>query len=170
LEKLSTKLFKNVAVVLHNIATIYLEIGDDDEALRHYLETLRVEQASLGHNHKDVTATMMHIGHIYQQRGELDQALKYFGDCLEIQKSVSNPDPGDIAQTLNHIGNIHLQRGDADKLLVSFSEAVRYFRLSGKDEKELEILAIQLAGVRMTTRCETRKSTTVALQCLPPSE
>ena len=44
----------DVAILWYNIATIFFEIGEDDEAMKCYKETLRVERHALGPDHHDV--------------------------------------------------------------------------------------------------------------------
>jgi tetratricopeptide (TPR) repeat protein len=150
-----------VAIILYNIATIHLEIGNDDEAMVYYRETLRVERAALGHTHKDVVLTMQHVGQVHQQRGELCNALTYFHDALEIQKncntgenSATPPDYAAIAQTLNHIGNVYLQRGNAKELVLAFSDCLRFLRRAGKSDDELQVSGFNFYGLsKMHPEC-----------------
>jgi tetratricopeptide (TPR) repeat protein len=75
---------RGVAIILYNIATIHLEIGDDDEAMVYYRETLCVERCVLGRCHKEVVLTMQHIGQVHQQRGEFGEAAKHNQTELEV--------------------------------------------------------------------------------------
>jgi hypothetical protein len=45
---------RDVAILWYNIATIFLEIGEDDEAMNCYKETLCVERHALEPGHHDV--------------------------------------------------------------------------------------------------------------------
>eukprot|EP00957_Ditylum_brightwellii_P001967 151626-Ditylum_brightwellii.AAC.1 len=52
----------DVAIIMYNIATVYYESGDEDEAIKFYEETLQVEKAALGADHKDIALTLKHLG------------------------------------------------------------------------------------------------------------
>merc|ERR1712183_46521 len=140
----------------YNIATVYLESGDDDEALTYYHETLRIERITLGEKHNDVALTMQHIAHVHQRRGELDDALKLFKDSLSIQKGsveLLQDEEGKkkyysaIAETLNHIGNVHLQRAKTDEMMEAYSESTRYLRNAGKMDSDLTISGLNFYGL-----------------------
>ena len=73
---------RDVAIIMYNIATIYLERGDEDEAMKYYKETLRVERATLGRDHTDVIMTLQYKAQVHQQRGELDDALECYFEVL----------------------------------------------------------------------------------------
>jgi hypothetical protein len=49
---------RDVAILWYNIATIFFEIGEDDEAMKCYKETLRVERHALGPDHHDVVLSI----------------------------------------------------------------------------------------------------------------
>lgn len=57
---------RDVAILWYNIATVFLETGDDDRAIQLYKETLRVERAALGEKHNDVILTLQHLGLVHQ--------------------------------------------------------------------------------------------------------
>ena len=45
---------RDIAILWYNIATIFLEVGEDDEAMNCYKETLCVERHALEPDHHDV--------------------------------------------------------------------------------------------------------------------
>jgi hypothetical protein len=51
---LAPTIARDVAILWYNIATIFLEIGEDDEAMKCYKETLHVERHVLEPDHHDV--------------------------------------------------------------------------------------------------------------------
>ena len=130
-------------VQLYNLATCYLEMCRDDEAMCYYRETLRVERKALGNNHRDVILTLLHYGQVLQGRGEHQQALKYYREALAAQSRVGVktgiPDYATSARILNHMGNIYLQRGEAKEMVEALSNALRQFKLAGRNEEELVV-------------------------------
>lgn len=76
-----------VVIILYNIATIHMEWGEEEEAMRCHRETLRVERCSLGPGHAGVAVTLPHTGLLDQQRGNRMQALlRYYHEALMIQR------------------------------------------------------------------------------------
>lgn len=139
---------------LYNIATIHLELGNDEESLPYYRETLRVEQTALGATHKAVQETMTHLAQVHLQRGELDKALDYFSEVLSIQKKATKVDPIACAKTLNHIGNVYIQWGKTPELMEAMSESLRFFRQAGGSENDLTISSFNLYGLaKLHTEC-----------------
>jgi len=135
---------RDIASILNNIATVRLELGDDDTALIYYRETLRVERASLGTTNPDVIMTLQHVGHVHELRGELDEALQYYREALDIQMATASTIEEEvaIAQTFNVIGNVYLQRGEARHAVTYFSYSLRYLRRAGKNNQEDDYLTI----------------------------
>jgi len=108
----------------------------------YYKETLRVERAALGKNHRDVVLTLLHCGQVMQGQGELHEALDYYQQALEAQPKGSDVKPSDYAvsaRVLNHMGNIFLQRGQTKEMVGALSESLRYFQKAGKRESELVV-------------------------------
>merc|ERR1712107_943022 len=121
-----------------------LEVGNEDEALANYRETLRIERLVLGDSHHDVILTTFHMGQVHVQLGEVNEALECFHSVLKVQKEAAERDYLAIGRTLNHIGNVYLRIGKVNEVVATMSEAVRYFRLGGKDENDLEISGFNL--------------------------
>jgi tetratricopeptide (TPR) repeat protein len=119
----------DVAVVWYNIATISLEMGEEDLAVQYYKEALRIERKSLGERHDDVILTLQHLGLVYQQTGQLDEALQYFSEALEVERlRKRKKNVVAIAKLLNLIGNIHLQQANIEEMMTCFTEASRVYR------------------------------------------
>jgi tetratricopeptide (TPR) repeat protein len=116
---------------------VYLEAGEDDEAVELYKESLRVERKALGQDHPEVAFTLRHLGQVHQERGEFAQAISYFREALAIERqSKDKKDPASISKLLNLIGDIYLMRGEVDQMMKYFVEACH---VSGKDAQCLVI-------------------------------
>jgi tetratricopeptide (TPR) repeat protein len=139
---------KDLAILWYNIATIYLEQGDDDDAIRFYKEALRVERKALGENPHDVIMTLQHIGLVYQRRGDLDEALKYFNEALSLQVEKCEDDSIPAARLLNLVGNINLQQGDTEKMMECYTMASRiYNKYQGQPDSMLVIAGHSFYGL-----------------------
>eukprot|EP00529_Nitzschia_sp_RCC80_P000273 CAMPEP_0113493754 /NCGR_PEP_ID=MMETSP0014_2-20120614/28756_1 /TAXON_ID=2857 /ORGANISM="Nitzschia sp." /LENGTH=862 /DNA_ID=CAMNT_0000387629 /DNA_START=186 /DNA_END=2774 /DNA_ORIENTATION=+ /assembly_acc=CAM_ASM_000159 len=150
--KLLGKDHREVAVLWYNSATVQLELGHEEVAIRLYRETLRVERAALGEDHADVVLTLQHLGQVHHQLGKLDEALHSFKQALEVErrraaaatdeKNSASDSKGAVARLLNLIGNIYIQLGDIDMMMESFVEAARILERRGAEQQRLEPLLI----------------------------
>lgn len=138
---------RDVAILWYNIATIYLETGEDDFAIKLYKETLRVERKALGETHHDVILTLQHLGLVYQQRGELDEALTCFCEALEIERTKDGNSSVAVGKLLNLIGNIHLQRANVESMMECYTEASRINREWSRESDSLVIAGYNFYGL-----------------------
>jgi tetratricopeptide (TPR) repeat protein len=138
---------RDVAILWYNIATIYLETGEDDFAIRLYKETLRVERKALGHKHHDVILTLQHLGLVHQQRGELDEALQYFSEALEIERTKEGTSQIAVGKLLNLIGNIHLQSANVEEMMTCYTEASHIYREWAQQNETLVIAGYNFYGI-----------------------
>ena len=110
------------------------------KAIECYSQTLRVEKAVLGSDHRDVAMTLFKLGEAYKAQNDLDRALGYFQEALSIErKAAEGGDVGTIAKMLNEIGNIHLARGDVVLMMEAFGEASRIFRQAGLSPESVAV-------------------------------
>jgi tetratricopeptide (TPR) repeat protein len=116
---------RDVAVICYNLATVHLETGDDELAIKYYKETLRVEQMT---NQQDAVMTLQNLGLVHQQRGELEEALIYFGEALEIEAAKVGNGREAAVKLLNLMGNMHLQTANVGEMMTCFTEACRIYR------------------------------------------
>lgn len=135
---------RDVAIIIYNIATIFLEQGNDNEAMRCYRETLRVERMALGEDHEDVLLTITYIAQVNQNKGDLQAALTCYDDILKSQQRSRPDDHESIARTLNRMANIHLQNGHPGKVMELMIEATRRMRLAGRSIDELNLSGFHL--------------------------
>ena len=66
----------------YRVARIYDDLGNEDEAIRNYLITIRK-----GENRKEHFAARaaLQIGQIYENKGQKNKAITYFQKCLEME-------------------------------------------------------------------------------------
>ena len=132
---------RDVAVVLYNLATCHMECGNDDGAMQYYREALRVEKTALGDYHPDVVQTLVHCGQVLHGHGDLSGALDYYKEALDahFKCGPSDVDQTTMAKIYNHQGNVYLQRGQVKESVEALSQALRHFRLAGKNDSELVV-------------------------------
>jgi len=139
---------RDIAIMIYNLATIYLEKGEDHTAMKLYSESLRVERRALGEKHPEISCTLQHLGQMHQEKGELEIAVEYFQEALDIERTVlsntamdvgsdggnhgNTASTASVCKLLNLIGNIHLMCGRVDEMMQCFQEACHYGRHKGE--------------------------------------
>lgn len=132
---------RDIAIMIYNLATIYLEKGEDHTAMKLYSESLRVERRALGAKHPEISCTLQHLGQMHQEKGELEKAVEYFQEALEIERMVLSTAEdsarldatmASVCKLLNLIGNIHLMCGRVDSMMKCFEEACNCGQHSGE--------------------------------------
>ncbi|MDF1549926.1 MAG: CHAT domain-containing protein, partial [Bacteroidales bacterium] len=101
-----------VAKDLINIATIYSEKGDFDNAMSYFQNALSIQKLTLGDNHPDMAITYNNLGNIYEKEGQFDLALAFYLNALDIKKSAVGEMHPEIADYYTNIGNIYSVKGN----------------------------------------------------------
>jgi tetratricopeptide (TPR) repeat protein len=119
----------DLAIIWYNIGTVCVENGDETEAIKCYVESLRIEEINLDYNKSEgAILAMKNLGYIYQRNGEIDEAAQYFRRALEIQQKKTSPNPDSIGKAYNVLGNIHLQKGNVAEMMDCYTNAARCYK------------------------------------------
>lgn len=136
----------DVGVVLFNIATVHLDLREDDEALKYYHETLRVEERAAADSKKssskEKAAVLKHIGQVHQKNGRLEEALCFYHKALDdIARAATEEQDqnAEISSMLVLMGSVHLQCGRAKEVVEICSTALRHLYLAGMDIAEFQL-------------------------------
>ena len=116
---------------LHNLAYLYKDQGNYDEALKFYNMTLEIREKILGKDHPDTAITYNNIADVYHVQGNYDEALNFNYMALEIREKKLGKDHPYTAITYNNIACIYKAQGNYD-------EALKFYNMALKiQEKEL---------------------------------
>ena len=143
----ASKTSSDVAVLLYNIASIYLHKGDNDSALAHYRRALDVERKALGEVHPDVAMTLKLIGKVYDRCGQFEEAIKHYTEALDIYvKCYCSDSPHDerehkknAARMLALIASVELRQANTERMTSALAQAYRLFDEIGAPVQELEL-------------------------------
>lgn len=77
-----------VASVLHRIATVHDELGDNGEALRFYEKALSMKQRlfGVGRDHKEIASTLYRLGNALEKQKEFQAALERYLEALHMKQ------------------------------------------------------------------------------------
>jgi len=107
------------ALLLHNVAAIYMAQGDNKQA-RSYFERSLALQHQLG-NTLAIGRTLHYIGRIHAAEGEHEQARQHYEKSLALGKEAN--DKRGVGASLHELGNLHLDQG-------AYSEVEDYYKQS----------------------------------------
>ena len=91
------KINKNVATNYKNLALIYQDIGDLEQAKEYQQRALNIRLDKLGPEHVDVATNYNNLADIYQDLGDLEQAKEYQQRALKIALDKLGPKHVDVA-------------------------------------------------------------------------
>jgi tetratricopeptide (TPR) repeat protein len=147
------------AKVLNNFGRIYRELGDIATALRHFEDSLEINEA-MG-NELNLTINLTNISNLYYDLGDYDTALEYAVKCLPIFERYE--DSTRLVSIYTTLGNIYFKKD-------MFEESLRYFeyiRNSPEEDTTGRVLADSGIGkvyYRMHDYENAKKFLTLALE------
>src|ERR1039457_4917256 len=115
------------ALCLHQIGTIYYNLGETKNALDYYNQALTPRRAAL--DRVGEAKTLNNIGNVYSILGEQQKALDYYKQVLPLLRAVGNR--AGEASTLNNIGIVYSALGEKRKALDHYNQALPLWRAVG---------------------------------------
>ncbi|NRB59736.1 MAG: tetratricopeptide repeat protein [Winogradskyella sp.] len=106
------------ATTLNNIAIIFLELEDYEEAELYFLQA--VEQAKMLEDKDFYYRGFVSLADLYLQNKSYDKALDYALEAITYQQ---NKNSFDLAYTKNTLADIYFMKGEYDKALIQNKEA-----------------------------------------------
>jgi tetratricopeptide (TPR) repeat protein len=115
----------DVAMILSNLATIYLAQGEYDKAEKFALLAFDMLNCLVAEEHPDVAMLLNNLATIYLAQGEYDKAEPLFLSALEMRKSLLGDEHLDVATSMNTLGGLYLAQeryDEAESLFLSALE------------------------------------------------
>jgi tetratricopeptide (TPR) repeat protein len=106
------------AVIIHNMADIYAQQGQVDQAIALYQQSLGITDR-IG-DLKTKAATLHQMARIYARQGQVDQAIALYQQSLEIKERIGNVQGK--ANTLHQMAIIYTQQGQVDQAIALYQE------------------------------------------------
>jgi len=105
------------AVSLMNIATLYRDCADYENALRLWERIKTIREKVLGWEHTDTATSYNNIGFVYERQGDYNKALEWHEMALAIREKVLGKEHKDTAISYNNIAMVYYNQGDYNKAL-----------------------------------------------------
>jgi len=124
------------AVALANVGWACYLLGRFDDSLDAYEESLQIQRAALGWNHRNIASVLAQKGTVFLETGRIHESLMLFRDAIRIQRQCFGDTHDDIAVTLSLSGAALERAGMLEKAKV-FVEHARQIRTKALGEDHL---------------------------------
>ncbi|CAH0482111.1 unnamed protein product [Peronospora belbahrii] len=122
------------ASTVTNIALMYKNLGQMEEAIEAYEFALQTYKASVGEQHASFATALYNLGLVYralaistagmERVDALHRALECFEESLKIRQRILEPGHPDIGLSMSNVGVIHWQNKQPEKAFAALKEAV----------------------------------------------
>jgi serine/threonine-protein kinase len=147
-----------LAVAASELGKLTSEIGDKQDALRSYHESLAIwarlarENPTVSEFQRDLVASHNNIANVQRSTGHPDQALVSFANALPIEVRLVRENPSvtgfqrGLAATYNNIGSLQSETGQPDQALESYRKALEIEERLARENRSVTGFQRALAG------------------------
>ena len=111
------------AQICSNIAEIYAEMGDIQQAENYMMESYNIKLKTYGEDNPVMIGTYNLLGSIYCDKGDFDEALVYIEKSISLRKSESGDMHPSLINSYSYMGGINLKLG-------RYEEGLKWFLLT----------------------------------------
>jgi len=137
IEETATNQLLSAAMALTNIAKLYIDCAEYDNALGLLMKVKEIREWVLELDHPDIAETYNDIAIIYNRKGEYSKALEWYQQALDITKKMLGKEHPDTAVIYCNIAQVYIMQGDYDKAHELLQEALDIsIKMLGKDHPD----------------------------------
>ncbi|WP_445636383.1 hypothetical protein NSTC745_01275 [Nostoc sp. DSM 114161] len=111
---------KQKAGIIHNLAIIYANKGEVDEAIALYNQSLEINERIS--NVQGKAATLHQLAILHANKGEVDEAITLYNQSLEIKQLIDNVQGQ--AATLHCLGILYADKGEVDEAIALYNQSL----------------------------------------------
>ncbi|MGH8636433.1 MAG: tetratricopeptide repeat protein, partial [Burkholderiales bacterium] len=119
------------ATALHNLASLFFEMGDLAESERLHTRAVHVWSTRLGPRHSHVARGLDALAEVVAARGQPARARALYERALRIRRVPGREDQPDVAWTLTNLARTVADLGELSAALRFVAEAIGIYRRSG---------------------------------------
>ena len=105
----------DVAAAYNDLAQIYHDLGDLEQAMEYQQRALTIQLKKLGAEHVSVATSYNNLALIHQDMGDLEQAMEYHQRALTIQLKKLGAEHVSVATSYSNLASIHKGLGDLEQ-------------------------------------------------------
>ncbi|MEA5489894.1 MULTISPECIES: tetratricopeptide repeat protein [Pseudanabaena] len=130
------------AAIIHNLAVIYAQQGQVDQAIDLYQQSLEIKER-IG-DVQGRAATLSQMGILLQNQGKVEEALALHQQSLELKESIGNLQGK--ATSLSQIAMIYNQQGQVEQAIALYQQSLEIWDRIGDVQGKAATLH-QMAGI-----------------------
>lgn len=113
-----------VAFIHNSIGNVHSKKGENNQAMKSYVEALRIYRTEYGDYHPSVASTLQNIGNAHYRLGREDLAIQCIEQALLIRGRVDGNEHTDMADTMQNLGQLYALCGNYEKAMDNFQKAL----------------------------------------------
>jgi tetratricopeptide (TPR) repeat protein len=118
----------DLAEAINNLAFVYEEKSDHDDAEKLFREGLAMNRRLLGDKHKELATGLSNLAYVLQEKGDLSRAEATFRQALDMQRELFGNVHPDVALTLNNLAYVYASLHDISNELRSQRESLAIYQ------------------------------------------
>jgi tetratricopeptide (TPR) repeat protein len=118
----------DLAEAINNLAFVYEEKSDHDDAEKLFREGLAMNRRLLGEKHKEIATGLSNLAYVLQEKGDMLRAEATFRQALDMQRELFGNVHPDVALTLNNLAYVYAALHDTRNELQSQRESLLIYQ------------------------------------------
>ncbi len=143
-KRLGTRNHPDLAHMLNLLASLYLEMGKNEEVEPLLKESQRIFEKKFGEEHPAVAATLSNLGNFYRVQGKISEAEPLIQKSLNIREKVLGSRHPDYARAQEDLALIYWEKGNYQEASKLYKQVIdkaedfirAYFPPMSENEKE----------------------------------
>ncbi len=106
---------ERMATSLNNLAYLFHNQGELDQAELLYKQAIKITRTALGENHSTIASSLNNLAGLYWSQRRFEQAEPLFKRAMEIQRNTFGETHPDFAISINNLAQLYAQQADFDQ-------------------------------------------------------
>ncbi len=111
------------AMAANNIGLCYVELQDNEKAVRYLKQAIDIKTATRGPNHPDVAVSYKNLGGVYSEMDNAALARDYYEKALAIEQQRLGTDHPQLAETFLKVGSSYVRTAETDRGIENLQKA-----------------------------------------------
>ena len=134
--------------IINQLAKLYFEIGDYNNAKEYYLKELKTNEKLLGEEHPDTATSYNNLAELYRSMGAYEKAEPLHLKALKISEKLLGEEHPDTAASYNNLAGLYRSMGAYEKAEPLYLKALKIReKLLGEEHPDTAANYNNLAGL-----------------------
>ncbi len=129
-------------VILNNLATLYMDLDDNDEALKYYNQCIEINKEL--DKKKSLVTNYSNVSLIYSKKSDFNNALKYANQSVALSEELN--DERLISNAYSRIGSLYENKDSVD-LALNFYKKSYDLRTKNNITKGIAMISVKISNI-----------------------